>query len=147
MPIDVRQSALRALEIAKQNLLGDGCLHPVALVITEDEELVFDAAFQGQEEKVAVYQRLVRFAKENNALAVVTLNDAYYGTKEDAENYYPGKLKAEHRPECIYLTVSGPEIPLWSITVPYTRVSGEIVFGEAEEEGGGTFNLLQGWPD
>jgi hypothetical protein len=146
---DVREFASRVLAIAKENLQRDGELVSTAFIITEDRIQCASIEFAGHEEKTAAYDALVKFAQSENALAVITCNDAFWSKNagpEDVEAYYPGKLAAEGRAsECILVTLSGPGIRNWSIEVRYERSESEIRFGEPYEESGGEIGFLEGW--
>lgn len=148
MDFDLREYVSLLLEQAKQNLKQDGYLVPVAFIVTAEQILLVPVAFEGPEEKTQAYGKVVEVAREHNALAIVTLNDARYSTdtsQESVEAYYPGKLAAERAPECISITVSGPAITTWALTVPYERTQEGIVFGQAKESSGGKLHLLPGW--
>lgn len=106
----------------------------------------FNLQFEDSSQKTSVYEELVKFAKKKNARAIITINDAHIGEPGSAEGYYRGKLAAEKAPECIYLTISGPAIPTWSLALPYAHVENEIVFGTPDESLGDSINFLRGWP-
>ena len=92
---DVREFASRVLAIAKENLQRDGELVSTAFIITEDLIQCASIQFSGHEEKVAIYESLVKFARVEHALAVITCNDAFVSKNagpEEVEAYYPGKL-------------------------------------------------------
>jgi hypothetical protein len=149
MDTELKKYALDALETAKEDLCRDKYLIPVAFVVTDEETFDFNLQFEDAGQKASVYEELVKFAKENNARAIITINDAHIGDKggpEALENYYPGKLAAEKAPEYIYLTISGPAFPTWSIALPYVHVENEIVFGTPDESLGDSLHFLQGWP-
>ena len=130
--------ALKALEVAKEDLSRDKYLIPVAFVVTDDEVLDFNLQFEDSEQKLSAYEKLVEVAKANNARAIITINDASIGEP-------PGTATAESRKECIYLTVSGPDIQTWTVSVPYRRAQSEIVFDKAIESTNDILNLLPGW--
>jgi hypothetical protein len=145
MALDIRQLISQVLEIGKENLARDGYLTPVAFLVTPRDVLLVEVRFQGQEEKQAAYQAVVAAARQHNALAVVTLNDAYYARKDQAEDYYPGKLAAEGASECICAVVSGPDFAPWSVSVPYERTKEGIRFGKEEESSDVQVGLLPDW--
>ena len=144
MQVDLRQFSYEVLSIARENLIHDGLLVPIAFIITAQENMPFALQFDGPEQKEAAYRGIVAKARELNALAIVTLNDAYF-QKEDADRYYPGKLAAERAPECILITVSGPGMETWNLTTPYQRTPDGFVFSEPMESSGSTLGLLAGW--
>jgi hypothetical protein len=142
---DLREFALRALEIAQENLRNDGHLVPVAFIITPTGVEVCDASFEGEEQKAARYADIVAAARAKDAIAIMTINDAHVAKPDDVEGYYWGKLAVEGAPECLWLAVSGPAMETWNLRVPYQRSAEGIVFGEPEEEYG-SVNFLPGWP-
>jgi hypothetical protein len=145
---ELKDFALGVLEIAKENLQRDGELVPTAFLITSDQIQCMPVNFAGHEEKLAVYGELVKAARAANAVALITVNDAFMSNKagrDAVESYYPGKLEAGKSPECIVLTVSGPGIKNWSVDVPYKRNETRIEFGEATEQTGGDIGFLEGW--
>jgi len=145
---DLREFALGVLAIAKENLARDRELVPTAFAITENEIQCYSVSFADHYVKPDVYLKLVEVAKAQNALALITCNDAFWSDKAEpdfAEGYYPGKLAAEKAKECIMLTVSGPAIQTWSVEVPYERIGDAIEFGDVREQSGGELDLLEGW--
>jgi hypothetical protein len=145
---DVRDFALRLLEGAKDNLQRDGELASAAFLITADQLQCYSVVFADHAEKAAAYSDLVSAAKDANASALITCNDAYWTNKADAdsvEGYYPGKLAAEGAQECIMIAVSGPAMATWCIEVPYERTGTAIQFGASVEFVGKEVGFLEGW--
>jgi hypothetical protein len=146
---NLRDFALGVLEIAKENLQKDGELVPAAFIVTDSQIQCVSVHFEDHQGKSIAYQRLVRAAKDANALALVTCNDAYRGSDaspEYLEGYYPGRLAAEGAKECLMLAVTGPALQTWSVDVPYERSGKTIRFGEAEESLGEEIGFLEDWP-
>lgn len=131
--------ALKALDDAKKDLCRDKYLIPAAFIITDDEVLDFNLEFEDREQKLSVYSKLVELAREKNARAIITVNDANAADS-------PGKDYARLPNECIFVTVSGPNIQTWTVSVPYGREGAEIVFGKPIESQDDILNLLPGWP-
>jgi hypothetical protein len=77
-------------------------------------------------------------AKAKNAKAIITINDA---NMTDAL----GKDSAGLPNECIFVTVSGPNIPTWTVSVSYRREGSEIIFEKLIESQDDILNLLPGW--
>lgn len=146
MSLDLREFVSQILEIAKQNLAKDGYLIPIAFLITGDNVLLMQVRFERPEEKEAAYAEVVAAARQQNALAIVTLNDAYYSRNIKAEDYYPGRLAAEGASECISVVVSGPDFAPWGMSVPYDRTKEGIRFGKEEESSDIQVGLLPDWP-
>ena len=148
MSLDLREFAGQILDMAKENLRNDGCLLPVAFVVTGEQVLAAPIVFQTQEEKEDAYRLLVESARAHQALAIVTLNDAHYRSDPGGQTravYYPGKLAAEGAAECILLTISGPGIASWEVRIPYQRGTEGLAFGETEESNDIQLNLLGDW--
>lgn len=147
MQVDLKEYAYQILEIAKQNLRKDGALFPVAFLVTGEQLLATPLNFTGLEEKEQAYAALVAEAREMNALAIITLNDAHYEPLDAPyrEPVRPGQLAEEGAPECILLTVSGPGMENWEIILPYQRTAEGIAFAEPQEITGGQIALLGEW--
>jgi hypothetical protein len=145
---DVRDFALGVLEIAKENLQQDGELIAAAFIVTGSQIQCLSVDFADHEEKAVAYQQLVNAAREANAVAIVTCNDAYWAndaSPEYLERYYPGKLAAEGAKECLMLTVTGPSLQTWCVDVPYERCGKTVRFGESTESLGEEIGFLENW--
>jgi hypothetical protein len=134
---DLKQLAMQMLKQAQEDLKRDRHLIPVALVVGDDEVLDFTLTFEGQEEKQFVYSELVRVAREHNAHAIITINDARLS---DDNN-----LGGNGFSDCLYLTISGPSLVTQSTSVAYESRGDQIAFGEQIETTGDRLNLLKGW--
>ena len=152
--LDLKEFASRVLKQAKNNLLADGYLIPLAFLITDQEIHCYGLSFQGHEQKRIIYDELIALARAENAVAIVTVNDAYtkqHGSqaelKKYVEGYYPGRLQEEESPECIFLAITGPGLRNRTYSIAYARVEGELCFGEIDEECGGEVGLLEGWSE
>jgi hypothetical protein len=141
---DAREFALRALEVAKENMLQHGSLYPVVFLMCPDEVRMIDACFSNEEEKTKVYVGVVEAAREHAASAIVTINDIFE-SKTEMDGYYWGKLAAEGARECIMVTVSGPAIRTWEVILPYERTPGGIVFSTPVESFDDDLQFLPGW--
>ena len=146
--MELREYALRALETAKKDLLRDRYLLPVVFIVTEKEILDFNIEFQGPKQKSSAYSEVVEIAKEKKALAIITVNDATIKgpATPGAEGHRPDLSDAKGVQECIFVTISGPGIVTWSVSLPYLRTSDDIVFGSPQETVNDILNLLPGWP-
>jgi len=145
--LELKKYAIEALETAKEDLRRDGYLIPVAFIVTTNEVLDFNLEFEGEEQKASVYRELVKAARERGGTAIVTVNDARCGDPDyPLDGYYPGKLEIEGATECIYVTISGPAITTWSLTVPYEYRDNQLIFGNTTESFDDELNLLPGWP-
>jgi hypothetical protein len=145
---DLREFALSVLQIAKENLKKDGELVGIAFIITNDLIRCAAMEFSDHDEKSVLYEALVKFARDESAMALITCNDAFLSNDagpEALETYYPGKLAAEGAKECIMLTVSGPGIKTWSLDLSYERTERGIQFGDVVEETDEELGFLEGW--
>lgn len=145
---DLKEFALGVLELAKENLQRDGELIPTAFAITASHIHCYSVSFADHEEKPLAYSKLIEAARDQEATALITCNDAFMDNKaspEAVEAYYPGKLAATNAQECIMLIVSGPAIQTWTAEVPYERSGDRIEFGATNEETGGEAGFLEGW--
>jgi hypothetical protein len=145
---DLKDFALGVLEIAKENLRNDGHLIPTAFAITASHIHCYSVSFADHGEKPVAYSKLIEAARDQDATALITCNDAFMDNKagaEAVEAYYPGKLAATNAQECIMLIVSGPAIQTWTAELPYQRVGDDIEFSDMQEEFGGEVGFLEGW--
>jgi hypothetical protein len=145
LDFSLKDFARGVLEIAKENLTNDGELHACAFVLTGESIHCCEISFSDHDEKEIEYKKLVEYARENSAIAIVSLNDAYVGTPDDIASYYPGKLQHLKRKECIHVCLAGPELENWSAEVPYDRSDNGIKFDAAQEFAGGEIGFLHDW--
>jgi hypothetical protein len=143
----LKRHALEALETAKEDLRRDGYLLPVAFVVTDEGIIDFNIQFKDRNEKSWVYSKLVEVAKEKNAKAIITINDAQITKppQEDNAQTQPESAGDGISKECLYLTISGPGVQTWTVSVPYYRATSGIIFGKQFEATNDILNLLPGW--
>ena len=141
----LKRHALEALETAKEDLRRDGYLLPVAFVVTDEGTIDFNIQFKDQNEKSWVYSKLVEVAKEKNAKAIITINDAQITKPPQEDNSQPELAGDGIGKECLYLTISGPGVQTWTVSVPYYRATSGIIFGKQLEATNDILNLLPGW--
>lgn len=147
---DLKSLAYEFLHEAQQSLKGDGFLNPTAIVITPDENLIFDIEFETDEERDEIYAEMMEVAQQKNAGAIITVNDVYPddapGTPVQLEGQGWGAL-AESASEAIMVTVSGGGFETWSLVCPYFRRDDRVVFHPAKEmrNPGGEVELLGDW--
>jgi hypothetical protein len=81
----------------------------------------------------SVYAKVVEIAKERSARAIITVNDARIKNELISENLQSKEeaTATEMANECIYVTVSGPTIKTWTVSVSYERIGSEIRFHRA----------------
>jgi len=148
MKINLNDYALRALEKAKEDLRRDKYLLPVAFIVTEDNVFDFNLQFEDAEQKRTVYDELVKLAKAKNARAIITVNDATLTNHSEGSSSDTAVTRTDNKiPQfCIFLTISGPSIKTWSLSLPYVSMGNEVVFGNPTETVNDVLNLLPGWP-
>ncbi len=147
---DLKALAYEFLHEAQQSLQSDGYLNPTAIVITPEENLIFDIEFETEEERDEIYSEMMEVAQQKNAGAIITVNDVYpdngAGTPARLEGAGWGAL-AETPTEAIIITVSGSGFETWSLICPYFRREDRINFHPAREmrNPGGEVELLGDW--
>jgi hypothetical protein len=146
---DLKALAHELLHEAQQSLQEEGSLNPSAVIITPQENLIFDLDFQSDEEREELYAEMIEVAKEQNATAIITVNDVYLddsGTPVRLDG--PGWDSLEpSAAEALVVTVSGSGFETWSVVSPYLRRGGQVVFQPARETAnpGGEVELLGDW--
>lgn len=144
--VDLEQFANRLLESAKDNLRKDGYIQSGVFIITDAELHSYSVAFSGNDEKESAYGEAVQKARQLGALAIITLNDAYIGTKyEPKEEYEWGQVAADPKGECIFLTISGPGLKNHTKQIEYCRGPNGIEFSPPKEEQDSFIGVLGDW--
>jgi phage pi2 protein 07 len=146
---DLKALAYELLHEAQQSLKEHGHLNPVAVVITADENLIFDLEFETEEEREEIYAEMMDVAKEQNAAAIITVNDVYLddsGSPPRLEGEGWGAL-GESAHEAIMVTVSGGGFETWTLMGPYFSRGEQIILLPARESlnPGGEVDLLGDW--
>lgn len=146
---DLKALAYEFLHEAQHSLQGDGYLNPTAIVITPEENLIFDIEFETEEERDDIYSEMMEVAQEKNAGAILTVNDIlpdHGGSPVRLEGQGWGAL-SESATEAILITVSGSGFETWSLICPYFRRDDRISFQPAREfrNPGGEVELLGDW--
>lgn len=147
---DLKALAYEFLHEAQHSLKSDGYLNPTAIVITPDENLIFDIEFQTEEERDEIYSEMMEVANQKNASAILTVNDVYPDDHTGAPVQLQGDgwgALAESTREAIMITVSGSGFETWSLVCPYFRREDLINFHPAREarNPGGEVELLGDW--
>lgn len=147
---DLKALAYEFLHEAQHSLKGDGYLNPTAVVITPEENLIFDIEFQTDEERDEIYAEMMEVAHEKNAGAIITVNDVYPDDTPGALAQLQGDgwgALAKSPPDAIVITVSGSGFETWSLVCPYFRRDDQISFHPAHEarNPGGEVELLGDW--
>ena len=146
---DTKVLAHELLHEAQQSLQADGHLNPTAIVITPSQNLIFDVEYQNDAERDDTYSEIVETALEQNASAIVTVNDVHLDDSDATVQLHGegwGNL-AESAKEAIVVTVSGSGFPTWSLIGPYYRRGDQFIFQPPHEkrDPGGEVELLGDW--
>lgn len=147
---DLKALAYELLHEAQQSVQEEDHLTPTAIVITPDENLIFEVEYDSEDEREEIYCDLVEIALEKNASAIITVNDVYLdshpGARIALEGSGWGNL-AESASEAVIITISGSGFETWSLVCPYFRQGDRIIFQPAQEkrDPGGELELLGDW--
>ncbi len=146
---DLKALAYELLHESQQSLQEEDHLTPTAIVITPEENLIFEVEYDSEEEREEIYTDMVEIALEKNATAILTVNDVYLDNstaKVTLEGPAWGNL-AESANEAVIVTVSGSGFETWSLVCPYFRQGDQIIFQPAQEkrDPGGELELLGDW--
>lgn len=146
---DLKILAHELLHEAQQSLGQEGHLNPSAVVLTPSENLIFDLEFETEDERDDLYAEMIDVAKEQNAAAIITVNDVYLDGSDA-----PVRLEGagwgslfESAAEAVVVTVSGGGFETWSLISPYLRRDEQVVFQPVREmrNPGGEIELLGDW--
>lgn len=146
---DLKILAHELLHEAQQSLQQEGHLNPSAVVLTPSENLIFDLEFETEEERDDLYAEMIDVAKEQNATAIITVNDVYLDGSDAPvrlEGAGWGSL-SESAAEAVIVTISGGGFETWSLVSPYLRRDEQIVFQPVREMRNpvGEIELLGDW--
>jgi hypothetical protein len=146
---DLKALAYELLHESQQSVQQEDHLTPTAIVITPEENLIFEVEYDSEEEREEIYSDMVEIALEKNATAILTVNDVYLdnsSAKLALEGPGWGAL-AELASEAVIVTVSGSGFETWSLVCPYFRQGDQIIFQPAQEkrDPGGELELLGDW--
>jgi len=131
------------LAVAKKNLERDGSTIPILISVAPSGNKLLALQFGSTEEKRAVYKHVVDFVIHDSPEALITVNDAWMKSAvttvpdaaqqiERARKY--GISEDPDRQECLIVCVSERDGEDRVIIYPYSRVEGEVVFGERSED-------------
>jgi hypothetical protein len=153
MDIDVKKIMLTLLERQKEYVLEDRENYGEAMVavfLADNQSHVTFPAYEDEEGKIAAYSAIVRKAKEDGAVLIITVNSAR--TKKDPpeaelENYRWGDFGPSDSQSCILLTASGPSLRSCSLQLGYAIRGTNVEFDlEPEFSYGIELTLLPDWP-
>lgn len=146
---DLKALAYELLHEAQGSLQRDAHLNAVAVVITADENVIFDLEFETDDEREDIYGEMMDEAAKKNALAILTVNDVFL-----SDSGAPVQLQgegwgaaSEAPQEAIVITASGGGFETWSLVCPYYRRDSQFIFLPAREtpNPGGEVDLLGDW--
>lgn len=147
----------RFVQKAKENLIEDGELMPIAVAIKDGDvvSLVALDMDHGASKELA-YRSLANFLRRSQADAAIVINDAYMrqyakGEAKDALNEYRnGQFSTDPKArECVIVAFKGPSIATHAAAFPYDRNPvGDIVFEELSDIpwiADAEMNILPSW--
>ena len=147
---DFRPLALKLFEIEKNRLLEEkqeySCA--VVIVVTPEGRYYEEAEVGSEHEMDVIYRAIVERAKANSATAIITINT---GRAKDVEgdqelnSYRWGQLAEEDQPQCLFLTVSGPNIGPLRISLPFSLENDQVVLGEQTDFEAVVLSMLPNW--
>ena len=146
---ELKALAYELLHEAQESLQHEGHLNPVAVVITAEENLIFDLEFENEEEREDIYGEMMDAVRTRNALAIVTVNDVFLtdsGTPAQLHGEGWGAA-VETAQEAVMITASGSGFETWTLVCPYFHRESQFVFQPAKEipNPGGEVDLLGDW--
>ena len=146
---DLKSLAYELLREAQQQLQEEGHLTPTAVVMTPRENLILEIEYADEEEREEIYAELVDVAREQNALAIIAVNDVYLDNASPLVMLEPAAANELSQParEAIMITVSGSGFETWSLISPYVHRAEQIIFHPAQEkrDPGAEVELLGDW--
>jgi hypothetical protein len=147
---DLKALAYEFLHESQQSLRNDGYLNPTAVVITPEENLIFDIEFETEEERDEIYAEMMEVAQQKSAAAIITVNDVFPDDAPGAPVQLHGAgwgALGDAPTEAILITLSGSGFETWSLLCPYFRRENRIIFHPAREmrNPGGEVELLGDW--
>jgi hypothetical protein len=147
---DLKALAHELLTEAQAVLQREAHLNPTAVVITPRENLIFDLEFDTDDERDELYAEMMDVAREQNATAILTVNDVYLDDHASAPVQLEGGgwgTLTESAREAVVVTVSGGGFETWSLMSRYYRREDQFVFQppRAAPDPGGEVPLLGDW--
>jgi hypothetical protein len=144
--MNLKSLAHELLHEAQQQLQEEGHVTPTAVVITPYENLIFDIEYENEDDREEIYMQMTEAAVEQNALAIITVNDVYLDSPESAINVEGPALSQTAR-EALMVTVSGSGFETWSLIGPYLRRGTQLIFEPTQEkrDPGAEVELLGDW--
>lgn len=149
---DLRQHALKLLEMSRKFLAEDDDLDPTAFIITANGQILRPIELENEDVKVESCKKIVDEALQQKALAIITIflsRSADFREKRfDQESYSWGNIQHGSTDRSILLTISGPGVKNWAAALPFWITRGKIAFGSLVEFGEGVdLGLFPGWSE
>ena len=152
MDIDLEPIIHRIVEREKEYIREDredyGC---AMAVVVSPEGLHLDYPdFDDEDSKQAAFEHLVRFAREKNATAIVTLNNAWTRAAScpgELDEVQAGELNSSNASPCLLITISGPGMKSRALEMAYELSETEVRFGNLHPLESVEVNLLPGWSE
>jgi len=138
----------REKEYIREDREGYGCA--MAVVVTPEGIHLDFPKFDDEVSKRAAYDHLVHFAKEKNATAIVTFNNAWTRAAQypgELDDIAPGEIDATNGTPCLLVTISGPGMKSCALEMEFEFLEREVRFGTLEQLESVDVNLLAGWSD
>ena len=66
--------------------------------------------------------------------------------RDDLERYWWGQLEAEGASKALVITISGPGMKAWCMSLPFEIRNSEVALGAATEFEPAEIGLLPSWP-
>jgi hypothetical protein len=148
---DLKQLAFELLETEKRYLLEDKSDYCVAdaVVVTPEGRYFEQVVFDDEEEELAAYTGVVARAREQNAIAIITINSSRrmsVAEEDEVERYWWGHLQAQGASRSLVITISGPGMKTRCISLPFEICNSEVVLGKATDFETAKLVLLPNWP-
>jgi hypothetical protein len=149
---DLKQHALKLLEMSRKFLAEDGDLDPTAFIITADDQILRPIELENEGAKVESCKKIVEEAQQRKALAIITIflaRSADFSEKDfDQASYSWGDIQHGSTDRSILVTVSGPGVKNWAAALPFTITRAKISFRDLVEFGESVdLGLFPGWSE
>jgi hypothetical protein len=146
---DLKQLASELFEIERKRLLSEKAQYSCAVivVVTPERRYYEEATFDNEQEMDDAYKTIVDRAKEQNAIAIITINA---GREKDVDGeigpYWWGKLAADNEQRTLFLTLSGPSLEPVSLSQPFWIGENAVTLGVQSTFELTIINMLPNWP-
>jgi hypothetical protein len=152
MDVDLNAIIERLMAREKEYISEDrheyGCA--MAAVITPDGIHLDFPRFEDDTSKNDAYQHLVTFAKEHNAQAIITLNNArtrVFKEPVDSDTALSEEMDSSNSKTCLLVTVTGPKLRSYVVQIGYEFAGDNVIFSEPEVSDRLEVNFLPDWSE